>query len=191
MPAPFLVQTDTFHNQVPDISVNYVGQPHIHAHTDGIVRHPTVLLCNTDTCKSCSGWIWLYNQTYISACCLFEGKLWATDGYLINKFPPDRSVFMLRASHSTSVLQSLMCFSQLSCFPLMRPKMTCGLSGKMVSAQDDELPFYFKLSVGSIANRSIKHQTFGNISSFFIFFKIWVLFFMTLWSTSALADLAA
>lgn len=71
---------------------------------------------------------------------------------------------MLRASHSTSVLQSLMCFSQLSCFPLMWPKMTCGLSGKMVSAQDDELPFYFKLSVGSMANRSIKHQTSGHIS---------------------------
>lgn len=71
---------------------------------------------------------------------------------------------MLHASHSTSVLQSLMCFSQLSCFPLMWPKMTCGPSGKMVSAQDDELPFYFKLRVGSMANRSIKHQTSGHIS---------------------------
>lgn len=59
----------------------------------------------------------------------------------------------------------------------------------MVSAQDDELPFYFKLSVGSVANRSIKHQTSGYIS-FFILFKICVLFFMTAWNTSALADCA-
>lgn len=74
-----------------------------------------------------------YTSHVFWACCLFEGKLWATDGYLINKFPPDHTVFMLHASHSTSVLQSLMCFSQLSCFPLMWPKMTCGLSAETSS----------------------------------------------------------
>ena len=128
--------------------------------------------------------LWLgliIHHTYMRACCLFEGELWATDGYLINKFPLDHSVFMLRASHSTSVLQSLMCFSQLSCFPLMWPKMTCGLSGKMVSAQDDELPFYLKISVGTVTNKSIKNQKSGHISHplsylkyvgvFFVFFN--------------------
>lgn len=190
VPAPFLVQTETFHNQVPDISVNYVGQrTATHTPMELFATQPFFCVTHTHVSLAVTG------SNYIShiygACCLFEGKLWATDGYLINKFPPDRSVFMLHASHSTSVLQSLMCFSQLSCFPLMRPKTTCGLSRKMVSAQDDELPFYFKLSVGSIANMSIKHQTSGHISSSFILFKIWVLFFMMLRNTSALADLAA
>ena len=119
----------------------------------------------------------IIHHTYIRACYLFEGKLWATDGFLINKFPPDQSVFMLRALHSTSVLQSLMCFSQLSCFPLMRPKMTCGLSGKMVSAQEDKLCFY-KPSVGSVANRSITHQAYGHISFSLSYLKVWVFFYL-------------
>lgn len=54
--------------------------------------------------------------------------------------------------------------------------MTCGLSGTMASAQEDELPFYFKLSVDSTADKSIKDQT----SSSFIIFKMWLLFFMML-----------
>lgn len=127
--------------------------------------------------------------SHIRACCLFEGKLWVTDGYLINKFPLDHSVFMLHASHSISVLQSLMGFSQLSCFPLMWPKMTCGPSGKMVSAPDDELAVYFKISVDSMANSSIKHQTSCCVSSF-ILFKISVLVLMKLWNSLTLADLA-
>lgn len=55
-------------------------------------------------------------------CCLRISNLCSTDEYLINEFLPDHTVFILHASHSTSVLQSLMCFSQLSCFPLMWPK---------------------------------------------------------------------
>lgn len=161
---PFLVKTDTFHHQVFNRSVNYVAQrtstsqhqswclPLSHSFLQYVCMY---VMPGCNYTKYC---------TYIKACSLFEGELWATDGYLINKFPPDRSVFMLHVSHSTSVLQSLMCFSQLFCFPLMWPKMTCGLSGKMVSAQHDELPFYFKLSIGSMANRGTKHQTSGYIS---------------------------
>ena len=55
--------------------------------------------------------------------------------------------------------------------------MTCGPSGKMVSAQYDELPFYFGLSVDSMANGSIGDQTSGHISLVFISFKICVLCF--------------
>lgn len=58
----------------------------------------------------------------------------------------------------------------------------------MASTQDDKLPFYFKLSVGSMANRSVKHQTSGHIS--FILFKMYLLFLVTIWNTSALADFA-
>lgn len=185
----FLVQTDKFHNQVPDISVNYVGHyTATHSHT---ATPP--FFCTHTVCMHASLVMAWSNYTSYIYCirsfCLFEGKLWAADGYLINKFPPDRSVFMLHASHSTSVLQSLMCFSQLSCFPLMWPKMTCGLSGKMVSAQDDELPFYFKRSVDFMANRSIKHQTSGHISLSLSYLK-YVLFFTMVWNTLALADCA-
>lgn len=59
---------------------------------------------------------------------------------------------MLHASHSTSVLQWLKCFSQLSCFPLMWPKMTCGCSVWMVSASGDDLTVYLKRSGDSIAD---------------------------------------
>lgn len=31
VPAPFLVKTDTFHNQVADVSVNFVGRDSSHA----------------------------------------------------------------------------------------------------------------------------------------------------------------
>lgn len=47
----------------------------------------------------------------------------------------------------------------------MRPKMTRGLSGKMVSAQEDESLFYFGLRVSSTANRSVKHLA----TSFFLY----------------------
>ncbi len=117
MPAPFLVQTHTFHNQVPDISVNYVGQyAATHSHGSMGLFATRSSFCATLTIVRVAATGSNYTS-HIRACCLFEGKLWATDGYLINKFPLDHSVFMLHASHSTSVLQSLMGFSQLSCFP--------------------------------------------------------------------------
>lgn len=67
--------------------------------------------------------------------------------------------------------------------------MTCGPSGKTVSAPDDELLFYFKISVDSMAERSIKHQTSGSVSSF-ILFKICELLVMMMSNGLTLADLA-
>lgn len=59
----------------------------------------------------------------------------------------------------------------------------------MVSAPDDELAVYFKISVDSMANSSIKHQTSCCVSSF-ILFKISVLVLMKLSNSLTLADLA-
>lgn len=109
VPAPFLVQTDTFRNQVPDTSVNHVGQrPATHSHTHAHTHHQESLLpffCACTWLQVLHGLALITRHTYTRACCLLEGKLWATYGYSINKspHPPDRNVFMLRASHSASV----------------------------------------------------------------------------------------
>lgn len=117
VPAPFLVQTDTFRNQVPDTSVNHVGHrlaTHSHTHTRIHTHRRESLLpffCARTWLQVRHGLALITRHTYTRACCLFEGKLWATYGHSINKShpapptsrPPDRNVFMLRASHSASV----------------------------------------------------------------------------------------
>lgn len=57
--------------------------------------------------------------------------------------------------------------------------MTRGLSGKMVSALDDELDFYFRLSVASIANWRKKEVQYLTTSLFHYPNLICVLLFKT------------